>query len=89
MYKTKKKKTKWIPTVLKKKQRKKTMKEYINIGKVLTRAHINFADVADRHNSSLCCIRLRIDLVCKFLSKMKNLVYCEYGSVPRCDPVRN
>ena len=19
---------------------------------------------------------------------MKNLVYCEYGSVPRCDPVR-
>ena len=72
-----------------KKQKKKTMKYYINIGKVLTRAHINFADVADRHSSSLCCIRLHIDLVCKLLSKMKNLVYCEYGSVPRCDPVRN
>ena len=87
MYKTKKKRQKEYQQY--KKQKKKTMKYYINIGKVLTRAHINFVDVADRHSSSLCCIRLHIDLVCKLLSKMKNLVYCEYGSVPRCDPVRN
>ena len=76
---------------IKKQKKKQWNNTYINKkkGKVLTRAHINFADVADRHSSSLCCIRLHIDLVCKLLSKMKNLVYCEYGSVPRCDPVRN
>ena len=85
----KEKKDKENTNSIKKNREKKTMNKYLNKGKVLTRAHINFADVADRHSSSLCFIRLRIDLVCKFLSKMKNLVYCEYGSVPKCDPVRN
>ena len=89
MYKTKKKRQKEYQQYKETEKKKQWNKTYINIGKVLTRARINFADVADIHSSSLCCIRLHIDLVCKLLSKMKNLVYSEYGSVPRCDPVRN